>query len=241
MIDSLSPFLALAAGALSILSPCVLPLIPVVFGAAQSRHPFGPVALAAGLALSFTVIGLFVATVGYSLGLDSDLFRRVGGLLLVVLGTVLLIPAAQARLSLAPGALVAWANRRVPRFESGGVAGQAILGGLLGLIWVPCVGPTLGAASVLAAQEENLGQVTFVMAAFAIGAAVPLTVIGVSSRALRPRMSGGLRRIGGMGKLLLGVAVLAMGLLTITDLDRAIEAWLTEAAPERLINLTTRY
>jgi len=241
MVDAINPLLAFMAGVLSILSPCVLPLIPIVFGSAQSRHPLGPFALAAGLALSFTVAGLFVATIGYSLGLDSDLLRRIGGVLLALLGAILLLPAAQARLSLASGSIGSWADQHAGSFETRGLAGQAVLGALLGLVWVPCVGPTLGAASVLAAQEEHLGQVALVMAAFAVGAAIPLTAIGVGSRALQARMGARLRRVGRVGKPLLGAILLALGLLIVSDLDRLIEAWLTQASPDWLIETTTRY
>ena len=66
--------LALLAGLLSILSPCVLPLVPIVIGAASGDHRYGPAALAAGLSLSFVAIGMFVATIGFSIGLDQDLF-----------------------------------------------------------------------------------------------------------------------------------------------------------------------
>lgn len=241
MVEALSPLLAFTAGVLSILSPCVLPLIPIIFGSAQNRHPFGPVALAAGLAASFTLIGLFVATIGYSLGLDGDLFRRAGGALLAVVGAVLLVPAAQSPLSLASGSLGSWANRQASGLENWGLGGQALLGALLGLVWVPCVGPTLGAASVLAAQEEHLDRVALVMFAFAVGAAVPLTALGVASRAVQVRMSPGLRRLGTIGKPLFGALLLAFGLLIVSDLDRLAEAWLTQASPDWLIELTTRY
>jgi len=241
MVDAINPLLAFMAGVLSILSPCVLPLIPIVFGSAQNRHPLGPFALATGLALSFTVVGLFVATVGYSLGLDSDLFRRVGGVLMAFLGAILLVPAAQARLSLATGLIGSWADQHAGSFETRGLAGHAVLGALLGLVWVPCVGPTLGAASVLAAQEEHLGQVALVMAAFAVGAAIPLTAIGVGSRALQARTGADLRRVGRIGRPVLGAILLTLGLLIVSDLDRLIEARLTQAAPDWLIELTTRY
>ena len=67
--------LALIAGVLSTLSPCVLPLLPILLGAATGEHRYGPVALAGGLALSFVVIGLFVATIGFAIGLDQEIFR----------------------------------------------------------------------------------------------------------------------------------------------------------------------
>ena len=84
--------LALIAGLLSTFSPCVLPLVPIVVGTALGQHRLGPVALAAGLALSFVVIGLFVATVGFAAGFDHDVFRAVAAILLIVIGVVLLVP-----------------------------------------------------------------------------------------------------------------------------------------------------
>jgi cytochrome c-type biogenesis protein len=74
-MDYANVALALFAGLFSILSPCVLPLVPIVLGTAVSEHRLGPLALATGLATSFTAIGLFVATIGYSVGLDGEFFR----------------------------------------------------------------------------------------------------------------------------------------------------------------------
>ena len=98
--------LAFLAGLLSVLSPCVLPLLPLVLGTAASEHRLGPAALAAGLALSFVTIGLFVATIGFAVGLDTALFRTVAAVLLVGLGGVLLVPAAQERFATAAGPAV---------------------------------------------------------------------------------------------------------------------------------------
>src|SRR5882762_5251987 len=100
--------LAFLAGLLSILSPCVLPLLPVVLGSAVSEHRLGPVALAAGLALSFLILGLFVATIGFSLGLDSELFSTLAAILLLAVGIVLMIPVLQAKLSFATAPLGNW-------------------------------------------------------------------------------------------------------------------------------------
>src|SRR6185437_2849633 len=91
--------LAFLAGLLSILSPCVLPLTPMILGAAVAEHRLGPVALAAGLATSFTTIGLFVAGIGYSIGLDGDVFRTAGAVMLAGFGVVLMLPNLQAQLA----------------------------------------------------------------------------------------------------------------------------------------------
>src|SRR2546423_943946 len=104
--------LAFLAGLVSIVSPCVLPLLPVVLGTATSEHRLGPVALAAGLALSFLILGLFVATIGFSLGLDGELFRTFAAILLLAVGIVLVTPVLQARLTLATAPLSNWVEQR---------------------------------------------------------------------------------------------------------------------------------
>ncbi|MCX4197304.1 sulfite exporter TauE/SafE family protein [Methylobacterium organophilum] len=149
---------AFLAGLLSVLSPCVLPLIPIVLGTAAAEHRLGPVALAAGLAVAFTAIGLFVATIGFTVGLDGDVFRRAGAVLLVLLGAVLMLPRLQARVATAAGPIGAWAEDRFGGAGSGGVSGQFAVGLLLGAAWSPCVGPTLGAASLMAARGEPVGS-----------------------------------------------------------------------------------
>ncbi len=77
------------AGLLSILSPCVLPVLPLVFAPAGAAHRFGALALAAGLVTSFVVIGLFVATIGFSVGLDGGVVRDVAAMILGLVGVVL--------------------------------------------------------------------------------------------------------------------------------------------------------
>src|SRR6516225_6985496 len=166
--------LAFMAGVLSILSPCVLPILPIVLGAAASEHRWGPAALAAGLATSFVVIGLFVAAIGYSIGLDSDRLRYVAATLMIAIGVVLLVPRLQAQLAVAGAPLQTWSDRRFGGSPRSGVAGQVSVGLLLGAVWSPCVGPTLGAASILAAQGRDLGMVAATMLAFGFGAILPL-------------------------------------------------------------------
>src|SRR5919197_1874396 len=170
--------LAFLAGVLSTLSPCVLPLLPIVLGTAVSTHRAGPVALAAGLALSFVIVGLFVATIGFSIGLDAGVFRVAAAILLMAIGLVLLVPRFQAQFALAAGPVSQWTEQRFGGFSGNGLGGQFGVGVLLGAVWSPCVGPTLGAASILAAQGEDLPQVAITMLAFGFGAALPLLALG---------------------------------------------------------------
>jgi cytochrome c-type biogenesis protein len=232
--------LAFLAGLVSILSPCVLPLVPVVLGTAVSEHRLGPVALAAGLALSFLVLGLFVATIGFAIGLDSDLFRTIAAILLLAAGCVLLVPTLQARVSLAAAPFGAWAGQRFGGARNG-LAGQFGVGVLLGAVWTPCVGPTLGAASVLAAQGRDLIQAGLTMSAFAIGAALPLLLLGYVSREALIGWRGRMLAAGTRGKTLLGLALVAAGGLILTGSDKLLEAVLLRVTPAWLTDLTTHF
>jgi cytochrome c-type biogenesis protein len=239
MADVLSPLLAFGAGALTILSPCVLPLVPIVLGSAAQRHRFGPLALATGLVVSFTLVGFVVAAFGSTIGLDSEAIRVFGAVLLVLAGVFLIVPAAQALLTRATTPLAGWANARQVGLERFGLGGQAAIGVLLGLVWSPCIGPTLGAATALAAQGENLGQVFFVMLAFGLGIAAVLLAIALTTRSFLTRWRGRLMSAGGSGKRALGVLLLVVGAMIFTGLDRVLEGILVSASPEWLTDLTT--
>ncbi|MGH1569706.1 cytochrome c biogenesis CcdA family protein [Methylobacterium sp. P31] len=232
---------AFLAGLLSVLSPCVLPLVPIVLGTAASEHRLGPVALAAGLAIAFTAIGLFVATIGFAIGLDGDVFRRVGAVLLVILGLVLMLPRLQAQVATAAGPVGAWAEERFGGFGASGLSGQFAVGLLLGAAWSPCVGPTLGAASLMAARGEHLWSVAVTMLAFGIGAAVPLMLLGLASRKALMRWRGGLAAAGRAAKAALGFVMVVLGLLVLTGLDKRVEAAAVSASPDWLNAVTTRY
>lgn len=233
--------LAFLAGTLSILSPCVLPLLPIVLGAAATEHRFGPLALAGGLAVSFVAIGLFFATIGFSLGLDSGVLREASAVVLVLIGVVLVIPPLQARLAVAAGPVAQWTDSRFGGLSRQGLWGQLGMGLLLGAVWSPCVGPTLGAASALAAEGRDLGQVGATMLVFGIGAALPLLLLGLVSRDVLMRQRRQLLAAGKGLKTALGVVLMSGGLLVVTGLDKRLEAVLVDASPAWLTTLTTAF
>jgi cytochrome c biogenesis protein CcdA len=238
-VNAASLGLPFAAGALSTLSPCVLPLLPIVLASAASEHRLAPAALAAGLALSFTAIGLFLATVGFAIGLDDTVFRTAGAILLLAIGLVLALPALQERITALASPLSNWVSNRFSGFKASGVSGQFGTGLLLGAVWSPCVGPTLGAASVLASQGRQLGEVALVMLVFGLGAALPLLLLGLLSRETMLRLRGRLATAGRSLRLAMGVILIALGGAILTGYDKQAEAWLVEISPDWLTNLTT--
>jgi cytochrome c biogenesis protein CcdA len=219
----------------------VLPLLPLVFGAAANESRLGPLALAAGVALSFSAIGLFVATIGFAVGLDGGAFRFAAAILMIGVGVALVAPSLQMRLAAAGGPVSNWADQRIAAISSRGLAAQFGVGLLLGAVWSPCVGPTLGAASVLAAQGSSLGRVALAMLAFGVGAATPLVGLGLLSRRAMARWRSALIAGGRTAKVALGALMVALGLAIVSGLDRRIETALVEASPQWLTDLTTRY
>ena len=232
---------AALAGVLSTLSPCVLPLLPLVFGSALAAHRYGIVALSAGLVLAFVGVGLFVATVGFAAGLDGGVFRWVAAGVLGVIGVVLLSGGLQGRLAVATGGISDRASGLLARLPGRGLGGQFVLGLVLGTVWSPCVGPTLGAASLLAAQGRDLGAVALTMTAFGFGAAVPLLVVGLLSREALKRWRGRMMSGAKGGKMALGGIAVAVSVAIMTGFDHSIEAALVSASPAWLTDLTTGF
>lgn len=229
------------AGILSTLSPCVLPILPIVLGAAASAHRAGVAMLVLGMTLAFTAAGLFVATIGFSIGLDGNVLRFGSAVVLAIIGLVLMSKALQARLTVATGGASGAGHHLLQRISPGGMGGQFCVGAILGLVWSPCVGPTLGAASLLASRRQDLGGVAAVMIAFGLGTAVPLLVIAGISRQATLRWRGRLLAAGQTGRLLMGAGALAVAALILTGADRRLETMLVDVSPAWLTDFTTRF
>lgn len=233
--------LSFLAGLLSVLSPCVLPLLPILIGSALASHRHGPLVLALGLGLSFTLAGVVLASLGLYLGFDQGWLRRVAAILLLLFGVLLLSTALQQRFAVATSGLSRAGDELSRRISIQGLPGQFALGAVLGLVWSPCVGPTLGVAVTLASQRQGLGQVTLVMLVFGIGAALPLAMLGKVSRDVMMHSRASLARVGTYGKYLLGAFMIVIGISILAGLDKGIESHLVQWSPEWLTDLTTRF
>jgi cytochrome c-type biogenesis protein len=232
--------LSYAAGAVSTLSPCVLPLLPIILFGALEQHAWGPVALAAGLAASFSTIGIFLASLGFSVGVNPTAFRLGVAALMLAIGVVLLVPALQSRFALAAAPVATGGQALLNRLQPSGIGGQFALGVLLGAIWSPCSGPTLGAAIGLAAQGETAGRAASVMAIFSLGAATPILALAYGSRQAIFARRDLLARVSRIAKPLVGIALVGIGGFVLTGFDKIVEASLTRAMPDWLVTVTTR-
>ena len=231
----------LLAGLLSTLSPCVLPIIPIVLGSATQAHPRAPLALAGGLAVSYAIIGTGLAWAGAALGWDASSLRDVGAVVLGLLGLVLLSGRLQQRFASATSGLGDVGNRWMEHLRLDGIWGQGVIGLVLGVVWSPCVGPTLGAAIVLASQGTHLPQVALLMGVFGVGAALPVVALAYVSRSAMQRVRGTLLRAGQVGKTLMGGLMVLVAVAILSGADKSAEVWVLDHSPAWLSALTTRF
>lgn len=234
--------LSLTAGALSTLSPCVFPLLPVVIGAVAHTHDrIGPIAMGAGMVATFVALGMALGALGPALGVDAGQVRIAAGVLLIGLAIVMLLPDLGERTPAWLSGIASAAQRLSTRLHPETVPGAFLLGGLLGLVWTPCSGPLLGSAVALVATEGGLLEGGLILGLFGLGATVPVIAAAYLSRALFMR----LRRwvLGHASGLRHGFAVLIglMGLAVLTGFDRWLEARLLTMLPDAWLELTVRF
>jgi cytochrome c biogenesis protein CcdA len=189
--------------------------------------------------LSFTVVGVFIASLGASIGIDQGVFRSIAAVILASFGVILLSSQLQERFAVATSGVSGAGQSLLAKLTLDGLPGQFVLGLLLGVVWSPCVGPTLGAAITVASQGEDLGKVAMVMAAFGLGAGLPLMLLGLASREAMMRIRGRLMSAGKMGKKILGAVMLLLGGAILSGADKLFETWVLNSAPDWLVRLTT--
>jgi cytochrome c biogenesis protein CcdA len=237
-----SVLLGLLAGALTTLSPCVLPVLPFVLFGALDRHRFGPLALAAGMAATFAALGIAVSAAGSSVDVSGDAVRAGAAALMALAGVVLLSPALQQRFAVLVAPLAGRLNDATQSLGAGnGLGAQFALGALLGAVWSPCSGPTLGAAITLATGSRSIAKAGAIMLFFGLGASLPLLALAYGGRASLRRRQAALRQAAGIARPLVGGALLLTAALVLSGGDKLIEAALVRVMPDWLTGLTTRF
>lgn len=234
-------FLSLIAGALTVINPCVLPMLPIVLLGALQQHRLGPLALAGGMVSGFTVLGLFVYAAGAAFDLSMDTIRQSGAAMLLILGTVMLCSPLKNRLAAAGSQWTGSLNTFLDRTAPSGLAGQFVTGAVLGAIWSPSSGPTLGSAVTLASQSDGLARAAAIMLFFGIGATLPMLALAYGSRQTLVSRRHLFAQMGRMAMPAMGVLLIAIALLTLSGFDKRIEALLLNAMPDWLVTLTTRF
>ncbi len=236
MIELIASFVA---GALSVLAPCVLPLAPVILASALQVHRLGPLAMSGGLLAAFTLSGAILGSVGLAAGIGVGTARIAAGALMLAFGAILLVGPLQARFAAMVAPVSGSAGLLSQRFDANSLAGQFAIGSLLGFVWAPCTGPTLGVAITLASRQESLVHVGLVMFMFGLGAVAPLLLLAYGSRRFLLDRRERVLALAQFSRWAMGGIMMFVGFLVITSLDKHIESFLVSISPDWLIELTT--
>jgi cytochrome c biogenesis protein CcdA/thiol-disulfide isomerase/thioredoxin len=220
---------ALVAGAATALSPCVLPVLPVVLSAGLSGGRRRPLGIVTGLTLSFAFAAVALVYVIDALGLPDDLLRNIAIAVLLGFGIALLLPSVGARVE-------AWISLVVPKARNarteGGFGSGLLVGASLGFVYAPCAGPILaGVITVSASQEFTTGRLAVALA-YAVGSAVVLYVLMLGGRRLTSRLS----RHAGRLQMGMGAVMVVVGVLMFADYDTRFQTAIADDLPAFLVN-----
>ncbi len=228
---------AFLAGVVTVLSPCILPVLPVVLSGGISGGKSRPWGVITGFIASFTVFTLTLSSLVQALGLNPDLLRWISAGLIAVFGIVLVVPAFK-------DAFLAWTTRLVTRNTSvkpgkpkGGYWSGLVLGLGLGVVWTPCVGPIMASVITLALSSSVDSASVFITLAYTLGTAIPLFLIMNGGRALLQRVPWLTKHSSGIQRGF-GVLMLATAIALFTGADRLFSSWILQVFPNYGSGLT---
>lgn len=233
--------LSLLAGSLTILSPCVFPILPLVLGGAAQDNRLAPVAMGLGMALSFAGIGVALGALGPALGLDSEHVRNFGAVMLMALGLMMWVPVLNERFAQWMMPLASGANGVSTRLKGNTLGGALMLGSVLGLVWSPCSGPLLASALTLVASEGGAWRGGLVLGVFGLGAATPLVAVAYASRRGFQSVRDKVLAHGDRVKKVFGGLIFLAGVAIATGADKWLEAQVLDHLPDVWLRLTTLY
>ncbi len=230
--------LAYGAGLLTLINPCVLPVLPIVLASALQSSRWGPLALASGMGLAFVTLGFGVVAAGHLVGLDEQMVAQAGAVMMILFGIVLVVPQFSARFATATAGFSAGADQQMNDLSRDGWTSQFLGGLLLGAVWSPCVGPTLGAAISLASTGEDLVRAFSIMVAFALGIGTLIIGLGYGARSMLQRRTAALRRFAQSSRPFLGGVFIFVGIAILMRWHYMAEAWLLDVMPVWLQDLS---
>ena len=230
-------FFAFISGLVTILAPCIWPLLPIVLSASATGGKTKPLGITVGIAISFAVFTLFISVLIKLFHLDPDAIRLFAVAVIIFLGITLLIPSLSAKLE-------AWVSRLSSRFANFQNLGNGFWGGLvtglsLGIVWSPCAGPILATIATLAATTAVSGQLVLITVVYVIGVGIPLFLFAVAGNLLFTK-SRFLNQYLGRIQQVFGVIMILTALAIYTNYDKVLQVKLLDAFPS-YTNLLTKF
>jgi cytochrome c-type biogenesis protein len=229
--------IALVSGILTVFSPCVLPILPIVLASGIDGNKTRIRGVIAGLIVSFTIASLLLATIVRVFGIPVDTIRLIAVAMLGIFGLSLIFPALWERVQ----NLIERHWKFQPLSKTGsGFGGGFLTGVSLGIVWTPCIGPVLATVATLAAVSAVSGMAILISLAYAIGVGIPLYFIAQGGAQLGKRMQF-IKSENSHIRTAFGYIIIVTALFIWSGADRALQAWTLQNMPESWTNITTTF
>ncbi len=226
------------AGLATVITPCVLPILPAVLsGSVGSR--LRPVAIVTGMSITFTLMGILINAVA-SFGYFAEYMRWFSIFFIIAMGAILFDDDVnQAYVNISSSAVnsvkerVSFIGKLASKAPSGGLLGGLFLGMSLGILWIPCVGPILGAVFAfvqVSSGGADLLYATLLLVVYSIGVGIPMLIIAYSGKSISGNVKWFVQR-GHFFKRLSGLILMIVGLMMLFGIDRIIQAKLLPYFP----------
>jgi cytochrome c biogenesis protein CcdA len=241
MLQALNLGLALIAGFLSTLQPCVLPLIPIVLGGAIYQNKYAPLYIGLGMVAFYTLLGGITGFIEPLFGFEPSEFKSIGAVMMVASGIILLAPHMFASLNGIYSGALNHLNQKASSLSLDSPISCLLLGAILSLIWAPCAGPMLASAMTLltsglmtdgSADIQSVLQGSVLLGFYGLGAAIPLVILAYITRAAFANWRTRLLKAQGLLTKILGIFFLVFGLLILTGAMNKMEIYLLTILPE---------
>lgn len=226
---------AFFAGIVTVLSPCILPILPIVLSGSLVSGKKRPYGIVTGFVLSFTFFTLFLSTIVRATGVNADSLRLASVIIVAMFGASLLVPKFQGLSE----KLFARLSNVVPKAnQDAGYLGGVLLGIGIGLVWTPCVGPILAAVITLAATSEVSSSAVAITLAYSLGTAIPMMAIVVGGRRLLSRVPWLLANSAKIQKVF-GIIMILTAIAINFNIDRKFQTLVLQAFPQYGTGLTS--
>lgn len=225
---------AFIAGFVTILSPCILPILPIVLSGTVGGGKKRPFGIVTGFIASFTFFTLFLTAIVQATGISADILRNISVVIVLLFGISLLLPQFQVLVEKLFSKL---ASKMPQQTTQSGFLGGLLIGISLGLIWTPCVGPILASVISLALTGSVTGSAALITLAYSLGTAIPMFAIIYGGRALLQKMPWLLRNTGKIQKAF-GILMIITAIGIYFQIDRRFQTWVLETFPSYGTGLT---
>lgn len=229
--------IAFISGLLTVFSPCVLPILPIILASGIDGNTRRIKGVIAGLVISFTIASLLLATIVRVFGIPADTVRLFAVGLLIIFGISMVFPAIWGKIQ---GWIEMHWKFQPSQNKSSGFGGGFLTGVSLGIVWTPCIGPVVAAVATLTAVSSFSLSAVFIVLAYALGTGLPLYFIAKGGSSLSQKLSF-VKNENQKIRQIFGLIILLTALFIASGTDRALQAWTLNNLPESWTQLTTTF